>query len=75
MFEAKPKKKQVNQIEVMKQKLADLEVKLPWIERLDLSSKKAPLAPELAFKEEQHSKEREKILKDSKAKVNSFKLI
>merc|ERR1712183_827859 len=40
---------------------------LPWIERLDLLNAPAPLAPELAFKEDLHGKERETVLKQNKA--------
>jgi len=52
-----------NNIPAMKQKLADMQSKLPWIERLDLLNAPAPLAPELAYKEDQHSKERSNQLK------------
>ena len=41
---AKPK---TNNIEGLKQKLAEFSQKLPWIERLDMINKPAPLAPEL----------------------------
>ena len=36
-----------NNIEGLKQKYAELHQKLPWIERLDMVNKPAPLAPEL----------------------------
>merc|ERR1719470_515172 len=40
---------------------------LPWIERLDLVNAPAPLAPELAFKEDLHGKERATKLQQDKA--------
>jgi len=60
---AKPK---TNNIEGLKQKLAEFSQKMPWIERLDMINKPAPLAPELAYQEEQHAKRREKLLKGNK---------
>ena len=41
---SKPK---TNNIDGLKQKLAELRKDQPWIERLDLANKPAPLAPEL----------------------------
>ena len=41
---------------------------LPQIERLDLQTGPAPLAPELAYKEDLHGKERSNQLKQAKAK-------
>lgn len=41
---SKPK---TNNVEGLKQKLDELQQKLPWIERLDMVNKPAPLAPEL----------------------------
>merc|ERR1712112_703357 len=40
---------------------------LNWLERLDMINKPAPLAPELAFKEDLHGKERSKRLDQDKA--------
>merc|ERR1719339_814760 len=51
----------------MKQKLAEMQKNLPWIERLDLVNAPAPLAPELAFKEDLHGKERATKLQQDKA--------
>ena len=58
--ESRPK---TNNIDGLKQKYEELYHKLPWIERLDMVNKPAPLAPELAYQEEQHAKRREKLLK------------
>lgn len=58
-----------NNIDGLKQKLAEFSQKLPWIERLDMVNKPAPLAPELAYQEEQHAKRREKLLKGNKHAV------
>ena len=43
---AKPK---TNNIEGLKQKLAEFSQKMPWIERLDMINKPAPLAPVLGM--------------------------
>jgi len=59
-----------NNVAGMKQKIAELQQSVPWIETLDLVNSPAPLAPELAMKEDVHSKEREKKLKADKANVN-----
>jgi len=68
--EAPQKKQQTNNISALKQKLAEFEKKLPWLERLDMHNAPAALAPELAFKESEHSKERSKDLKQSKSTVS-----
>merc|ERR1719431_38025 len=46
-----------------------MKLNLNWIERLDMINHPAPLAPELAFKEDLHSKERENQLKQDKTGV------
>ena len=52
-YEAGEKKEVKNNIPAMKQKLAEMQsTKLNWVERLDLVNGPAPLAPELAYKEE-----------------------
>jgi len=63
---SKPK---TNNIEGLRQKLAELRQDQPWIERLDMGNKPAPLAPELAYQEDQHAKRREKLLKNTKHSV------
>jgi len=40
-------KPKTNNVEGLKQKLEEMQQKLPWIERLDMVNKPAPLAPEL----------------------------
>ncbi len=66
-FVARPKKEQVNDVEGLDRKTEEIRLKLPWLERLDLVCKPAPLAPELAYKEDQHQKEREKALQQANA--------
>jgi len=56
-------KPKTNNIDGLKQKYEELALKLPWMEKLDSVNKAAPLAPELAYQEEQHAKRREKLLK------------
>ena len=59
-----------NNIPALQQKLADLKKNLPWVERLDMINAPAPIAPELAYKEEQHSKERQRELRIAKDNTN-----
>ena len=47
----------INNVQGLQQKLSELSNGLPWIERLDMINLPAPLAPELAFKENQSEKE------------------
>ena len=54
MFSARPKKEQVNNVPGLEQKLEEFRLRLPWVERLDLVCKPAPIAPELAYKEDLH---------------------
>merc|ERR1712241_1278034 len=70
MGEGAEKKVPKNNVAAMKQKLEELQRSLPWIETLDLVNKPAPLAPELAMKEDLHGKERQKQLKTDKATVS-----
>jgi rRNA-processing protein EBP2 len=46
------KKDFTNNVAGLKSKLEQFRLALPWIERLDLVNKPAPLAPELAYEEE-----------------------
>ncbi len=65
-FSARPKKESVNNVSGLEQKLEEFhQRKLPWLERLDVCCKPAPMAPELAYKEDLHQKEREKVLNQS----------
>jgi rRNA-processing protein EBP2 len=50
----------------MKQKLDDLILELPWIERLDMTNDLAPIAPELALQIERHEQKRENLFKGNK---------
>ena len=61
-YEAGEKKEAKNNIPAMKQKLAEMQsTKLNWVERLDLVNGPAPLAPELAYKEELHRSGKMKV--------------
>jgi len=62
----KEERPKTNNIDGLRQKLAELRQDQPWIERLDMVNKPAPLAPELAYQEDQHAKRREKLLKNNK---------
>jgi len=64
--EAPAKKDVKNNVAAMNQTLNGLSRKLPWVERLDLTNDPAPIAPELAYKQEQHSRERQKKLNNKK---------
>ncbi|CRK93090.1 CLUMA_CG006474, isoform A, partial [Clunio marinus] len=55
-----------NNIPKMKEKLDDLILELPWIERLDMTNDLAPLAPELAIQMERHEQKRENLFKGNK---------
>ena len=56
-YEAGEKEEVKNNVPAMRQKLVEMQTKLNWVERLNLVNGPAPLAPELAYKEELHSKE------------------
>ena len=58
-----------NNVPAMRQKLAEMQTKLNWVERLDLVNGPAPLVPELAYKEELHSKERASRAKQAGGKL------
>jgi len=57
------KKVAKNNISVLKQKYEELKKTSSWVERLDMVNAPAPIAPELAYKEDQHGKQRQKQLK------------
>ncbi|XP_024082371.1 probable rRNA-processing protein EBP2 homolog, partial [Cimex lectularius] len=50
------KKSYVNNVEELKKRLTELYTDLPWVERLDVISKPAPLAPELSVQLEDSEK-------------------
>lgn len=50
----------------MKEKLDDIMLELPWVERLDMTNDLAPLAPELAIQIERHEQKRENMFKGNK---------
>jgi len=64
--EAPTKKEFKNNIPLINQKTEEIHKDLPWVERLDMINAPAPIAPELAYKEEQHSQERQKALRIAK---------
>jgi rRNA-processing protein EBP2 len=47
----------------MKEKLDEMILELPWVERLDMTNDLAPLAPELAIQIERHEQKRESLFK------------
>lgn len=61
-----PEKTFANNIPKMKEKLDDIILELPWIERLDMTNDLAPIAPELALQIERHEQKRENLFKGNK---------
>ncbi|KAG5684861.1 hypothetical protein PVAND_014071 [Polypedilum vanderplanki] len=64
--QVEPEKTFANNIPRMKEKLDDIILELPWIERLDMTNDLAPLAPELALQIERHEQKRENQFKGNK---------
>ncbi|XP_060519749.1 probable rRNA-processing protein EBP2 homolog [Cylas formicarius] len=56
----------VNDVKGLKQKLKEIKLKLPWLERLDCVNSQAPLAPELAVKIFDQENKRQNQLKNNK---------
>lgn len=56
----------------MQQRTEEISLKLPWIERLDLTNGLAPLAPELIVQMEKHEQKRASLFAGN-AKIKSFK--
>lgn len=50
----------------MKEKLDEMILELPWVERLDMTNHLAPVAPELAIQIERHEQKRENQFKGNK---------
>lgn len=50
----------------MKEKLDNMILELPWIERLDMTNDLAPIAPEMALQIERHEQKRENEFKGNK---------
>lgn len=50
----------------MKEKLDEIILELPWIERLDMTNDLAPLAPELVLQIERHEQKRENLFKGNR---------
>ncbi|XP_019762244.1 probable rRNA-processing protein EBP2 homolog [Dendroctonus ponderosae] len=62
-------KKRVNNVEGLKQKLVEISLDLPWLEKLDSVNEQAPLAPELAAQLLMHEEKRENQFKNNKKLV------
>ncbi|KAI4501136.1 hypothetical protein M0802_003939 [Mischocyttarus mexicanus] len=60
------KKVHKNNINLMKKKLEEMKLNLPWIERLDMVNALAPLAPELALQMQEQEVRRSKQLQGNK---------
>ncbi|XP_029158762.1 probable rRNA-processing protein EBP2 homolog isoform X2 [Nylanderia fulva] len=60
------KKQFKNCVSLMKQKLSDIKLNLPWVERLDMVNALAPLAPELALEMQEQEVRRAKQLQGNK---------
>lgn len=56
----------------LQQKTEEIKLKLPWLERLDLTNDLAPLAPELVVQLEKHEQKRASLFAGN-AKIKSFK--
>lgn len=50
----------------MKEKLDEMILEMPWVERLDMTNDLAPVAPELAIQIERHEQKRESLFKGNK---------
>ncbi|XP_070491662.1 probable rRNA-processing protein EBP2 homolog [Chironomus tepperi] len=61
-----PEKTFANNIPKMKEKLDEMILELPWVERLDMTNDLAPVAPELAIQIERHEQKRENQFKGNK---------
>ncbi|KAK0087100.1 hypothetical protein PV325_001769 [Microctonus aethiopoides] len=59
-------KNKKNNVELMKKKLNEIKLKLPWIERLDIVNAPAPLAPELALQIQDQKDRRTNQMKGNK---------
>lgn len=55
-----------NNVPKMKEKLDEIMLELPWVERLDMTNDLAPLAPELSVQMERHEQKRENLFKGNK---------
>lgn len=67
--EDKPK---INNVTLLKEKLEDMKLDLPWIERLDVISKLAPLAPELSLQIQETEKGPNPLVHDELKRESVF---
>ncbi|KPJ15898.1 putative rRNA-processing protein EBP2-like [Papilio machaon] len=56
----------VNNVAELKAKLKEIELKLPWIEKLDLITTVAPMAPDVALQIEETAQRRKNVKENSK---------
>ncbi|KAK4307233.1 hypothetical protein Pmani_020989 [Petrolisthes manimaculis] len=61
-----PKKEHKNNLKGLKNKLIEIKMELPWIERFDLINAPAPMAPELSAEIAEHSQTKLKRMKGRK---------
>ncbi|XP_045493163.1 probable rRNA-processing protein EBP2 homolog [Colias croceus] len=64
----KIEKRYVNNVADLKAKLKEFELKLPWVETLDLVTAVAPLAPDVALQLQQTAQRRKNVQENSKGK-------
>lgn len=60
-IEVDEEKPRANNVKRLNEKLHEIRLNLPWIERLDMVNEMAPLAPELAVQMEKHEQKRASI--------------
>ncbi|CAK1553452.1 unnamed protein product [Leptosia nina] len=64
----KVEKRHVNNIADLKAKLKEFELKLPWVETLDLVTSVAPMAPDVALQIQQTAQRRKNLQENTKSK-------
>ncbi|XP_032511511.2 probable rRNA-processing protein EBP2 homolog [Danaus plexippus] len=65
----KVQKKYVNNVADLKAKLKEFELKLPWVETLELVNSVAPMAPDVALQMQQTAQRRKNIKENTKGNV------
>ncbi|KAJ8732495.1 hypothetical protein PYW07_015094 [Mythimna separata] len=63
-------KKYVNNVADLKMKLKEIQLKLPWIETLDLVTTVAPMAPDVALQMQETAQRRKNLKENSKGQQN-----
>ncbi|KAK3868898.1 hypothetical protein Pcinc_025737 [Petrolisthes cinctipes] len=64
-----PKKEHKNNLKGLRNKLIEIKMDLPWIERFDLINEPAPMAPELSAEIAEHSQTKLKRMKGQKMDI------